>query len=144
MPPDIFEFQIPEGARIHDHDKHNRLLNNPEHGIPTEGLTEQEAAREIATQYYNALITDDFSTMQKVRPMSQPTTTPNEHTVELVEVGKLYVQNGCGIGKILPCRLRFKDGSLKEFKLIIRVRNIDNQPSCVIAGTWGGAITIEE
>jgi len=55
----------------------------------------------------------------------------------------LYIQPGCGIGKLIPCRIRHKDGSLKEWKITIKRRNIDGRPSCVIAGYYGAPVEIE-
>ena len=63
---------------------------------------------------------------------------------ELIEVGRLYIQPGLGIGKLIPCRIKYKDGSLKEWKLIIKQRNIDGRPSCVIAGSYASPVVIEQ
>ena len=56
---------------------------------------------------------------------------------EFLESGKLYVENGCGLGEILPCILMFDDGRKREIKIIIRFRNIEGKSSCVIAGHYG-------
>jgi len=142
LPEDIFDFEIPEGAKIIDHDRNNRLLNNPQYGISTEGMTEQQAAETIATMYWNARIEMDAITVQTVAPLS-PQTGADSSLEELVEVGTLYIQPGCGIGKLIPCRIRYKDGSLKEWKLVIKKRNIDGRPSCVIAGFYASPVEIE-
>ena len=144
LPEGIFDFQIPEGARVFDHDEFGKYLRDPQYGISMEGLSEGEAAAEILTQYWNALILDDFSAMHQVFPSPQPRVTSSSLVAEVVNIGKPYIQNGCGIGKVVACQVRFTDGSLKEFKLIICYRNMNNQPSCVIAGSWGGVVTIQE
>jgi len=142
LPENIFAFEIPEGASIINHDYNQKLLNDPQNGISTEGMTEQQAAETIATMYWNALIEMDKATAQTVAPVS-PHMVDSSLLAELVEVGRLYIQPGCGIGKLIPCRLRYADGSLKEWKLIIKHRNIDGRPSCVIAGFYASPVEIE-
>jgi len=142
LPEDIFDFEIPEGAKIIDHDRNAKLLNDPQNGISTEGMTEQQAAETIATMYWDALINMDETTTQKVSPAS-PKMADGSLLTELVEVGRLYIQPGCGIGKLIPCRIRYKDGSLKEWKLIIKTRTIDGLSSCVIAGFYNSPVEIE-
>jgi len=143
LPEGIFDFEIPEGATILDHDQNNKLLNDPQNGMLTQGLTEQQAAETIATMYWNALIEADEATARTVAPVSAQMTRGSSLT-ELVEVGRLYIQPGCGIGKLIPCRLRYTDGSLKEWKLVIKRRNIDGNPSCVIAGFYSSPVVIEQ
>ena len=143
LPEGIFDFEIPQGARIIDLDHNLKILNDPQNGISTEGMTEQQAAETIATMYWNALIEMDKTTARTLAPVS-PQLDYSSLLAELVEVGRLYIQPGCGIGKIIPCRIRYKDGSLKEWKLIIRTRNIDGHPSCVIFGPSSSPIVIEQ
>ena len=142
LPEGIFDFKIPQGAKIIDHDRNSKLLNDPQNGISTEGMTEQQAAETIATMYWNALINMDETTARKVAPVS-PKMADGSLLAKLVEVGNLYIQPGCGIGKLIPCRIRYKDGSLKEWKLIIKTRTIDGLPSCVIAGFYNSPVEIE-
>jgi hypothetical protein len=143
LPEDIFTFEIPEGASIIDHDRNNKLLNDPQNGITTEGMTEQQAAENIANEYWSALINMDETAASKVAPVS-PQIVDGSLLAEPVEVGRLYIQPGCGIGKLIPCRIRYKDGSLKEWKLIIKTRNIDGRPSCIIAGYYNSPVEIEQ
>jgi len=143
LPEGIFDFEIPEGASITDHDHNQKLLNDPQYGISTEGMTEQQAAEDIATMYWNAVIGMDKTTARTVAPVS-PHMADGSLLSELVEVGRLYVQPGLGIGKLIPCRIRYKDGGLKEWKLIIKARNIEGHPSCVIAGSYASPVEIEQ
>lgn len=143
LPEGIFDFKIPQGARIIDLDHNLKILNDPQNGISTEGMTEQQAAETIATMYWNALIEMDKTTARTLAPVS-PQLDYSSLLAELVEVGRLYIQPGWGIGKLIPCRIRYKDGSLKEWKLIIRTRNIDGHPSCVIVGSSSSPIVIEQ
>lgn len=143
LPEGIFDFEITDDMIVVNMDNIMKQINDPQNGISGEGLTEREAAEKIVTEYWNALIVGDDEIARKLSP-AQPKILDGSQLTELEEIGKPYIQNGCGIGKVVPCRLRFTDGSLKEVKLIIRFRNINNQPSYTIAGTWGGTIMIEE
>lgn len=136
LPEGIFDFEIPKDAKIIDHDLNNKLIDDPQYGISTDGLTEQEAAEKIATAYWNALIAMDNETAKKVSPVFQHT-ADSKLLVELVEIGDIYIEPGVGIGKIIPCRLKYTDRSLKEWLVIIKQRNINGAPSCVIAGFCG-------
>ena len=143
LPEGIFDFEIPQGAKIIDYDRNSIILNDPQYGISTEGMTEQQAAENIATMYWKALIKMDEATARNVAPVS-PQMADGSLLAELVEVGTLYIQPGCGIGKLIPCRIRYKDGSLKEWKLIILPRNIDGRSTCVIAGFYSSPVVIEQ
>ncbi len=155
LPEGIFEFQIPEGATVTDMDEATKLLSDPNYGISSEGLTQQEAAEKIASEYWQALINMDLEKAKKVYPSTNTNRTEEEIVakykeffgdnmpVELVEMGQLYVEHGCGIGKVMPCIVKFEDASLKEFKIIIKFRDIDGETSCVIAGHYGYPIEVE-
>ena len=143
LPEKIFEFEIPDGAKIVDMDKEREILSDPQYGISTEGLTEQQAAEEIVTQYWDAMINMDLTAAQKLYPSLDMNKARDSMPIEHVENGKLYIEPGCGIGKIIPCIIRYEDGSLKEWKLIIKQRNIDGLPSCVIAGFYNSPVEIE-
>ncbi len=135
LPEDIFNFEIPEDAKIIDHDLNNKLLNDPQYGISTRGLTEQQAAEQIVTTYWNALIKKDYETAKKVSPVWSKVADA-DLLEELVEVGELYIEPGCGIGKLIPCKLKYSDGSMKLWKIVIKKRMIDGNPSCILAGYY--------
>lgn len=142
LPKDIFKFDIPQGAKIIDFDHNNKILSDPQYGISTDGMTDQQAAEQIATTYWNALITLDKTTAQKMAPVSAQM-EDGSLLAELVEVGKLYVEPGLGPGKLIPCKIRYKDNSLKMWKLIIKSRNIDGKSSCVIYGYYDSPTEIK-
>ena len=142
LPEGIFDFETTDDMKVVDMDTIMKLINDPQNGLIFEGLTEQEAAEQIAADFLNAAITQDTKTANQLAPAGTMNAFKNIN--EIVEIGKLYIQPGVGIGKVIPCKLRFTDGSVKQVKLIIRFRNIEGQSSCVIPGTNGGMITIEE
>lgn len=155
LPEGIFDFQIPEGAVVSNVDEEAKLLSDPNYGISSEGLTQQEAAEQIASEYWQAIINVDLEKVKKVYPSTNTNRTEEEirakykevfgdyMPIELVEVGQLYVEHNCGLGKVLPCIVKFEDGSLKEFKIIVKFRDIDGESSCVIAGHYGYPVEVE-
>jgi hypothetical protein len=145
LPEGIFDFHVTDDMEVVDMDDIMQKIDDPQNGISGEGLTEQEAAEKLVTDYWNALIANDTETTRRLSPAGmKPVNTDSSKIVSLEKVGKLYIQNGCGIGKVVPCQLRFTDGSLKEIKLVIRSHIHNNQPSYIIAGSWGDAVTIKE
>jgi len=152
LPAGIFEFQIPEGATVSNIDDEEKRLSDPNNGISTEGLTEQQAAEQIAGQYWRAIIDKDLEKAKKVYPRTNSDEEVEKKyqkyfgdyfPSEYVESGKLYVEHNCGLGKVLPCILMFEDGRKREVKIIIRFRNIDGKSSCVIAGHFGYPVEID-
>jgi len=143
LPEGIFEFEVTKDMKVVDMDSIMKQINDPQNGIAAEGLTEQEAADVLMADYWNAVIVGDEETARKLSP-AQPKIADGTQISELVEIGKPYIQNGCGIGKVVPCRLRYVDGTLKEVRLIMRYRKHNGHVSYAIAGTWGGVSTIKE
>jgi len=152
LPAGIFEFQIPEGATVSNIDDEEKRLSDPNNGISTEGLTEQQAAEQIAGQYWRAIIDKDLEKAKKVYPRTNSDEEVEKKyqkyfgdyfPSEYVESGRLYVEHNCGLGKVLPCILMFEDGRKREVKIIIRFRNIDGKSSCVIAGHFGYPVEID-
>jgi len=135
-------------------DQRIQLLDDANNGISAEGLTKQQAAEEIAREYWQYIIENDLEKAKKVYPSnslySAEEVEKRYHKYfgdslpsEFLELGKLYVENNCGLGEILPCILMFEDGRKREVKIIIRFRNIGGKSSCVIAGHFGYPVEID-
>ncbi len=154
LPAGIFEFEVPEGAIVENVDQNMQLLDDANYGISAEGLTKQQAAEEIAREYWQAIINRDLEKANKLYPSTNVSYSVEEvekryHRYfgdylpsRFVESGKLYVEHNCGLGEVLPCILMFENGRKKEVKIIIRFRNIEGTSSCVIAGHWGYPVEI--
>ncbi|MHC4124019.1 MAG: hypothetical protein ACYSSI_10630 [Planctomycetota bacterium] len=154
LPARIFEFEIPEGAVVTDMDQRMQLLDDANNGISAEGLTKQQAAEEIALEYWQCIIENDLEKAKQVCPSislySTEEVEKKYHKIfggilpsEFLESGKLYVETNCGLGEILPCILMFEDGRKREIKIIIRFRKIEGKSSCVIAGHSGYPVEID-
>lgn len=106
-----------------------------------EDMTEDKTSVEIVRQYWQAIIDGNWELVAKLRPITSPQNWQTKYSVnpprEIVEIGEPYHQDGCNIGPVTPVTIKFKDGDIREIKMITKFRNIDGKSSCVIAGTWG-------
>jgi hypothetical protein len=102
----------------------------------------------IAEEYCQAIIDFDLERVRKIYPGAGLTEEKkvralfdrvfeDNKPVELAEVGQLYWQRGCAIGPVVPCVMKFEDGTIRETKIIVKFRQIDGKGSCVIAGMYG-------
>ena len=143
-PAGLFDFVIPEGVTVINTEEMDKLKDDPNYGIACDNISKQETAELLAQKYWDAAIKNDFSALQKVYPVSNLEKAKEvlkrlygSAPVELVEIGKLADQYGCGIGQVLPCTVRHQDGTTKQYKLIIKFRNINGQNSAIITGHYG-------
>ena len=126
------------------------LLGDPRHGIPTEGLTHEQACRRILEQLYKAAIDGDLKTVRKLSPLTEtwseellkaiicPEDT-NKKLVEVVDIGGITQQGSSKLGPIavVPTLLKTKDGKVWREKQIVQFRRIDGKESCVVYGPYG-------
>jgi hypothetical protein len=132
------------------------LLSDPRDGIPTEGLSRQEAANLLLRQVYQAVINEDFDEFRKLCPTSAAMSDeflrhaiqskdPELRTAEIVEIGPIFKEGYSKIGLIVavPCVVRTRGGILREDKMIVQFRNIGGRPSCVLHGPYGMPREIE-
>jgi hypothetical protein len=144
-PTGLFDFVIPEGATVVDQDKSDKFINDPNFGMALDGLSKQEAAELLVVKYWQDLIGSDLEELRKIWPSAN-----NENfeavlkqffgdnpPVELVEMRELGKEYGCPIGDVLPCIIRHQDGTLKEYKVLVGLRETDSKTSCIVYGFCG-------
>lgn len=145
LPEGIFEFKIPQGAKVEQvSQKLPNYLNDPNCGMNIEDLTDEQASETIVRDYLQALIDGDWQYLSQLRPICNAEKWELKYKrneswpVEVIEIGKPIQEDGCNIGPIVPCTVKYSDGQIKTIKLIIKIRNLNGNKSCVIAGTYGG------
>ena len=145
LPAGIFEFEIPEGAKVVKLSQElPDYLDDPNCGISAEGLTDEEACLTIIEDYWQAIIDGDWEYLAQLRPILNAENWElkykyNENwPIEVLEVGQPSQEEGCNIGPVVPCIVKYSDGQIRNIKMIVRIRDIDGNKSCVIAGTYGG------
>ncbi len=155
LPDSIFKVEYPANAnRVEKElaipESSVGLLSDPQDGIPTEGLSRQEAANLLLRRVYQALINEDFNEFRKLCPASATwsdeflqyiiqSKDPQLRTAEIVEIGPIFKEGYSKIGPIVavPCVVRTKGGTLREDKMIVQFRNIGGKSSCVFHGPYG-------
>lgn len=126
------------------------LLGNPDHGMPTEGLTHDQAARRILDQVYKASMAGDLQTMRKLCPLTAGWSDDllkavilgedeGKRLAEVVEIGTVCREGSSRLGPfvVVPAHLKTKDGRVWEEKQIVQFRQIDGKESCVVYGPYG-------
>lgn len=145
-PIGTFEFIIPQNAAVLNIDQIGSLEDSPDYGILVNNLSKQEAAELLATQYWDATIRNNIEELKKLAPAmnlndAEKATSnyirSNTKIVELIEIGTLVNQQGCTPGQILPCTIRHEDGTIKKYKLVVELRQIDGQESMIMTGFYG-------
>jgi hypothetical protein len=126
------------------------LLGNPDHGIRTEGLMRDQAARQILEQVYKASMAGDLQTMRKLCPLTATWSDEllkavilgddeGKRLAEVVEIGAICREGSTRLGPfvVVPTRLKTKDGRIWDEKQIVQFRRIDGMESCVVYGPYG-------
>ena len=142
LPDELFVFEIPEGAKtINGLTERMNKLQEQNSGMLVENMTEQQACKEIARLYWQAIIDQDWQTVAKLRPIATAKDWENKYSSsifeEIVEIGEPYQEDECKLGKIVSCTIKFDNNLTRTVNMVILFRDIDGQNSCVIAGTWG-------
>ena len=139
LPEGMFDFEIPEEC-VRDYS----VLEDPEKGMPADGLTHEQASILIAKKYWKAAITGDWDSCRQLAPMDESWKTGfrTNPPVELVEVKQPYPERGC-TGLIVPCVVRYKNEKVYESKAVVNYREINGRPSCIIVARWGKCRLIE-
>ena len=106
-----------------------------------EGLSETEACKAIVQEYWLAVIDQQWETARKLRSIPlelwedwKKAQYETNMPVEIVEVQQPYPQNDW---MTTPVLVKVSDGSIKQSKLMVKFRIIDDVNSCVIIGNYG-------
>ena len=150
LPAQIFEFEIPDGAKVVKVPKKLAgYFDDPNVGISSEGLTDEEACLVLIEDYWRAIIDGDWEYLAQLRPICNAENWElkykrNENwPVEVLEIGQPSQKEDCNIGPLVPCMVRYSDGQIKNIQMVVKLRDIEGNKSCVIAGTYGGTKDFE-
>jgi hypothetical protein len=120
IPDGIFDFEIPQNARVVNISDIDQKLDRPDAGIPAENLTKKEASTLVAEEYWLALVNKDWTRVERLRPIHSAQEwsemKKDNPPVELLEVGQTCWE------KTYP-----------------RIREINGERTCVIGGIYGQA-----
>ena len=135
IPSELTNFEIPPGTKVVNGDP------DPNSGISTAGITNEQAAAQIAEEYWNAAINGDWERVAKLRPWDGGAdfwkkSYSKNPPIELVEVGTPYQERGCS-GLLVPCVVKFTNGKVFEIILVTDFREMKGRSFCFIPATWG-------
>ncbi|MHC4574122.1 MAG: hypothetical protein ACYS76_08320 [Planctomycetota bacterium] len=138
LPDEMFQFEIPEGARtVPALAERNNKLQDPNSGMLLGNMTEEQACVEITRRYWQAVIEQDWQTVAILCPISTAEEWENKYNgsnfEEIVEIKESCQEDGC---TIVPCTIRFDGYVTRTINTTVIFRTIDGQQSCVIANTW--------
>ena len=126
------------------------LLSNPDDGISSEGLTQQQACEQILRETFEAVIEGDAAALKKLSPLSKNWPDElissvifrkgqNDQIVEIVSIGQIFKMGHTKIGPIaaVPVVFKRRNGTKYEEKMVVQFRQLDGKPSCVVHGPYG-------
>jgi len=162
LPDSVFAVDYPAGAahvekELTIPESSIGLLADPCSGISAEGLSQDDAARLLLKQFYQAAINDDYNKFRKLCPTASTMSNeflryfvhgddPQYRVVEIVEIGHICKEGFSKLGPIVavPCIVKTKGGIVAEDKMIVQFRNIGGRASCVLQGPYGLLREIEQ
>jgi hypothetical protein len=149
---DLFVFKIPEGAtvitRVGEGQKEKESMRDalldPANGMAVGDLSREEACDQIVRDYWQSVIDKDWETVHRLRPTLSVEKWKNDNPlygknppVEILEIGESCQKEGCSMGPIVPCKIQYASGKIRDVFLIVMFRENEGKESCIIAGTWG-------
>jgi len=157
VPDRLLHFECPDDAKIEPENWGD--LDNPQYGLPVEGLGQEQACRKILTDLFDAVNAMDLDRIRKLIPFAA---TLDDQTLagsvrqslsELwddptpglagYEIGSPYRDRACPMGVLVPCVLSDHQGKRFAATFIVRFRQIEGRDSCVVVFTWDKARRIE-
>ncbi len=120
-------------------------LENADIGLSTNGLSREEACREIVTRYFNAVIDGDEALAAKLWSSFPSGETMHWHEQSrprmIIDVGQPHTQERLDFGAptlVTPTRIQWSNDKITEMKLIVIFRDLGMEESCILVGIWEG------
>ncbi len=161
LPDSLFDVHIPGDPAYVEKpvtiaEENVGLLSDSGDGLPTGGLTPQEAAEKIVQALYRAVINGDLATLRKLCPLCKNwddemlrsvivRTGKSNRIAQIVQIGPPTKTGESPLGEliVMPALLRRGDNTKVEEKIIVQFRSIEDKPSCVVYGPYGVSRDIE-
>jgi hypothetical protein len=141
MPEDFFKFSIPAGAQVVDcRILRKQLQESPDCGVSVEGLSFGEACKKTVQAYWQAVIKQDWTAAENLRPLAAgglKDIYAGNPPVELVAVPKMNHLSDPGTFAEVFCTVKLKDGSTQQSLLNVDLYTTPQGRFGVIAGSVG-------
>ncbi len=140
LPDEVFEIDLPDSSKII---AVNTPLYDPNYGMSTEGLMQEQACRRILTEFWQKVREQDFDGIRRLFPYSANLSDEvlrsnlgcDRGPVELLDIGQIYEST---IGPVAPCTVQLKNEKM-VVDMIVMFREIDGKSSCVVHSNKGKA-----
>jgi hypothetical protein len=149
MADDLLNVQIPGEPNYVEQpltipEENISVLGNPDDGISTDGLTQQDACEKILRQFLGALINGNLEQAKKLSPLlrnwndealrANPDISGETKYMEILEAGRICKTGNSKLGPmaVTAIVIKHKDGNKTEDKMIVQFRNIEGKTSCVL------------
>jgi hypothetical protein len=150
IPDDLFEFNIPQGAQVIDcRPLHQLLDEHPEYGIEVNPHDVYQACRQVTLTYWQAVINQEYSTIQRIRPLltnddwEELSAIYEEFVpVKLIDIEKMNHLADPGAFSEVTCILETAEGKIVKSILNIAVRQTEHGVIGAVAGTIGPEMMI--
>jgi hypothetical protein len=145
LPADFFDFEIPDGAQVIDCRPLRDLLDSdPNTGIAVENMSKEDACKQVAKEYWSAVIAKDWVRLQEIRPLISeeelnelPGLYDENEPVALIEISAMIHVNDPETFVEVTCVLKTKSGQTKTSILDIEIRSEQWGQVGAVAGTIG-------
>ncbi|MBN1816705.1 MAG: hypothetical protein JW828_05050 [Sedimentisphaerales bacterium] len=126
------------------------ILSNPQDGISTDGMTQQEAAEKVLRAMFQAVIEQDLDRLKKMCPLCRNWGNEflrkiilkpgkEDRIVEILQIGQITKTGHTKLGPIvaIPITVLRQNGAKAEQQMIVQFRQIGSESSCVVHGPRG-------
>jgi hypothetical protein len=161
MPEETFTFDIRDGMKVNDIDNELKILADPNNGIDFGNISKAtkdnnihinfdndlDLARVISEQYCKAVMAGKMEFAKRLYPfqdaMLPQIINQSAGKIEHYNIGKAWVEGGCGYGPIVQCEFLFTNGTGKRFNLIVKFFNEKEGKRAVIVSVWDLIVDIK-
>jgi hypothetical protein len=145
LPDGVFEFYAPEGTKVLDHRELSEIVStDPTYGINVNELDTEQACKRIVSEYWEAVIAQNWQKVCKMRPLIDEQTLEELQNMYIsVKPAKLLGVRECmnmdnkATFPIVPCLIRMQDGLTKVGVLHVSIEQVGDEKRGVIVDSLG-------
>jgi outer membrane lipoprotein-sorting protein len=144
MPDDLFEFAIPQDAKVIECGKIRRLIDTvPDYGIKVESLSTQQACIKVAQEYWQAVADRNVPALSRIRPLVTQAEWDGILAIYDTHKPLTFTQtimnhlNDPATFVEVTCMLTTQDGQPAQSTLTIDIRQTDRGTLGVVTGVLG-------
>ncbi len=155
LPDNLFDVRTPPDAKYVEKplqipEETVGAMGNPQDGVSAEGMTQQQAAETAVRAMCQATIDQDLDRLKSICPLCRNwgdeflrkivfRPDKDDRIVEILETGPISKTGCSSLGPIVavPAKVKLKNGTKAELKIIVQFRQFGDTSSCVVHGPYG-------